>query len=381
MSQTSGRDWTRERWRKQYVREPLQHRAWPVMARGLRELLNALAEDDGTLVRDVDDPAEALLRGLNPQEYERELVQAALELLLRDGFLAGDEHSIWIPDLPRAQAQRDATTPAPERTAAPTDARQTSTQRVREFRARQRERNADSVPDPPVSGVAGDVAPEAGSVSDAVSSVSPAVSPSRGDSDLDPSESSEIERKKQKPDHPHHPSGARESVSSRAADVSSELVSTHWMDEEVSKFSRDPERALKLPVHERAAFLRAHPRLADALQPEHWPELVAVGAAFAEGSGQGKQYLGSYEKDEGVRRVVELLAVGFPQHGLEYVARTVPKQAWWTASGRRLGLSSLSPEVVRRNMPSEDGRPRILSPRVAKVLETAKQERKANGAA
>lgn len=153
------------------------------------------------------------------------------------------------------------------------------------------------------------------------------------------------------------------------------------MDEEVSKFSRDPERALKLPVHERAAFLRAHPRLADALQPEHWPELVAVGAAFAEGSGQGKQYLGSYEKDEGVRRVVELLAVGFPQHGLEYVARTVPKQAWWTASGRRLGLSSLSPEVVRRNMPSEDGRPRILSPRVAKVLETAKQERKANGAA
>src|SRR5260221_10897008 len=160
----SGRDWTKERWRKQYIREPLQHRAWPVMARGLRELLNALAEDDGTLVRDVDDPAEALLRGLNAQEYELELVQAALELLLRDGFLAGDEHSIWIPDLPRAQAQRDATAPSPERTTAPADARQTSTQRVREFRARQRERNADSVPDPPVSGGTGDVTPEAGSV-------------------------------------------------------------------------------------------------------------------------------------------------------------------------------------------------------------------------
>ena len=49
----TGRDWTKERWRKQYIREPLQHRAWPVLARGLRELLNALAEDDGTLVRDV----------------------------------------------------------------------------------------------------------------------------------------------------------------------------------------------------------------------------------------------------------------------------------------------------------------------------------------
>lgn len=153
------------------------------------------------------------------------------------------------------------------------------------------------------------------------------------------------------------------------------------MDEEVSKITRDPERALKLPVQERAEFLRAHPRLAGALEPERWPELVAVGAAFAEASGKGKQYLGSYDEDDGVRRLVELLAVGFPQQGLEYVARTLPKQAWWTASGKRLGLSSLSPEVVRRNMPSEDGRPRILSPRVAKVLEAAKQARKANGAA
>src|SRR5215216_6150379 len=100
MSPNSGRDWTKERWRKQYVREPLQHRAWPVMARGLRELLNALAEDDGLLVRDVADPVEALVRGLNPQEYEVELVQAAVELLLHDGFLAQDEHSIWIPELP-----------------------------------------------------------------------------------------------------------------------------------------------------------------------------------------------------------------------------------------------------------------------------------------
>jgi len=153
------------------------------------------------------------------------------------------------------------------------------------------------------------------------------------------------------------------------------------MDEEVSKVSRDPERALKLPVQERAAFLRAHPRLAGVLEPERWPEVEAIGAAFAEGSGQGKQYLGSYAKDDGVRRLVELLAVGFPQRGLEYVARTVPKQAWWTASGRRLGLSSLSPEVVCRNLPAEDGHARILSPRVAKVIEAAQREAKANGAA
>lgn len=134
-------------------------------------------------------------------------------------------------------------------------------------------------------------------------------------------------------------------------------------------------------MHERAVFLRSHPRLADALQPERWPEVEAIGAAFAEGSGQTKQYLGPYDKDEGVRRVVELLAVGFPQQSLEYVARVVPKQAWWTANGKRLGLSSLSLEVVRRNIPNEDGHARVLSPRVVKVLESAGRARTANGAA
>ena len=53
----TNRDWSKERWRKQYTREPLEERLWPVMARGLRELLNALAEDDGFLIRDADDPS------------------------------------------------------------------------------------------------------------------------------------------------------------------------------------------------------------------------------------------------------------------------------------------------------------------------------------
>ena len=376
----TGRDWTKERWRKQYIREPLQHRAWPVTARGLRELLNALAEDDGTLVRGVEEPLEALLRGLSAQEYEVELVQAAIELLLREGFLEQDEHSIWIPDLPRAQAQREMPVPLQERSPAVTDPRQTSTERVRAFRARQRERNG-SVSGPVVSGAGGNVAVRDGPGSEVVSSVSSSVSPSRGDSDLDPSGTSESQRKNQEVDHPHHPMDARGAVSSHAGDVSSELVSTHWMDDELSKFSRDPQQALKLPVQERAAFLRAHPRLAGALQPERWPELVAIGDAFAEGSGQGKQYLGTYDKDDGVRRLVELLATGFPQRGLEYVARVVPKQPWWTANGKRLGLSSLSLEVVRRNLPAEDGHARILSPRVARVIEAAQREGKASGAA
>jgi hypothetical protein len=377
----TSRDWTKERWRKQYIREPLQHRAWPVMARALRELLNALAEDDGTLVRDVEDPAEALLRGLHAQEYEVELVEAALGLLLREGFLASDEHSIWIPDLPRAQAQRDAPATTTDRSPPPAEARQTSTERVRAFRARQRERNAASVSSGAVSETGDGPQPDADDVSAAVAPVSSDVSPLRGDSHPESSEPSEIQRNSEKLDHPDQSSTARGIVSARPRDVSAELVSTRWTDDEVSKFVRNPEHALKLPVHERAVFLRAHPRLADALQPERWPEVEAIGTAFADGSGQTKQYLGPYDHDDGVRQIVELLAVGFPQRSLEYVARVVPKQAWWTANGKRLGLSSLSVEVVRRNMPDEDGRTRLLSPRVAKVLEGAALARKANGAA
>jgi hypothetical protein len=375
MSQSSGRDWTKERWRKQYVREPLQHRAWPVMARGLRELLNALAEDDGSLVRDVADPVEALLRGLNPQAYEVHLVHAAIELLLQDGFLAQDEHSIWIPDLPRSQAQREAMPPAAERTASSVAARQTSTERVRQFRERQRNAGAvsghvASTPALPVSTVSGSVSPSV-SVTD------------QQDSFLD------LDREKNR-EKGHPPQkracatpGVSSSVSSSASVTSVSLpsVSETETEEELKKLPRDLKEALALPAAERAALLRRRPELSGKVAPDRWPEVAAIAAAFAEGAGLPKLYLGPYEKDEGVRRVVELLAIGFPQNGLEYVARTVPKQLWWTAGGKRLGLSSLSPEVVRRNMPSEDGRPRVLSPRVAKVIEAAERERKAHGAA
>lgn len=211
----TGRDWTKERWRKQYIREPLQHRAWPVMARGLRELLNALAEDDGTLVRGAEDPVAALLRGLNAQEYELELVEAALGLLLREGFLEGDDHAIRIPDLPRAQAQREHVAAPSERPLAPTEARSTSTERVRAFRARQRERNAAGVSTAPVSEEATETAAPAEAVSSDVAAVSSSVSPSRGDRDLKPSGSSEIETKNKKLDH-LHPASASAAALGRA---------------------------------------------------------------------------------------------------------------------------------------------------------------------
>jgi len=41
------KDWAKERWRKLYLREALDQRLWSVMARGLRDYLIRLAEDDG----------------------------------------------------------------------------------------------------------------------------------------------------------------------------------------------------------------------------------------------------------------------------------------------------------------------------------------------
>jgi hypothetical protein len=136
-----------------------------------------------------------------------------------------------------------------------------------------------------------------------------------------------------------------------------------------------------MPAKERAAVVRIRPDLARSLCPERWPEVTAVASAYAEGAGLGAQFLGEYAADDGVKRIVELLSMGFPVAGLEYVARVVPKQPWWTEGGKRLGLSSLSAEVVRRNLPARSGHARVLSPRVAKVIEAAERERKANGAA
>lgn len=115
----------------------------------------------------------------------------------------------------------------------------------------------------------------------------------------------------------------------------------------------------------------AQPTLAAATQPERWPEVESVARLFARAAGQAEQRLGRYERDPGVRALVELYATGFTQPELERVAQIVPKTAWWSAQGKRLGLSSLSIEVVRRNLPG------MVSPQVAKVLEDVRLRREA----
>lgn len=63
----------------------------------------------------------------------------------------------------------------------------------------------------------------------------------------------------------------------------------------------------------------------------------------------------------------------FTQSELEHVVRALPGQSWWSEQGKRLGLSSLSIEVIRRNLP--DARRQPLSPEVARVLEAVRRRR------
>src|SRR6188768_1486004 len=110
------------------------------MARGLRDYLIRLAEDDGALIRDAGDPLEALLLALGAHADEADLVRGAIVLLRRDGFLSGGPRSMFVRNLPAAQTwePRPSVPPDPEaplRSAPATS----SNERVRQFRERQRQ--------------------------------------------------------------------------------------------------------------------------------------------------------------------------------------------------------------------------------------------------
>lgn len=88
-----------EKWRKLLCREPLEQRAWPVFARGLRDLLIRLAEDDGYLVPGPDE----LIVALQPHEEERLLIGSIVGLLLEDEFIVMREGGLYVRNLPKVQ--------------------------------------------------------------------------------------------------------------------------------------------------------------------------------------------------------------------------------------------------------------------------------------
>jgi hypothetical protein len=384
------KDWSKERWRKLYLREALEQRLWSVMARGLRDYLIRLSEDDGALIRDADDPVEALLTVLGAHEGEAELVRGAIELLRRDGFLGGGARALFVLNLAVAQSwevRMPVTASAPE-LAAEVPSPSTSAERVRRYRERLRlaasgalaavtgntaeavSCNAETV----TSGVTRDV------TATVTGNVSSGVTASRGSRNLNPSGSFlDLQKDKQLDLLP--PAERASAVTSTvtgnvSSSVTSRSTGEDEDDEEHLQFPRSRGEALKIGVAARAALVMSKPALAAVTQPEQWPEVISVAQVFARSAGAGEQRMGRYQRDPGVRALVELYAAGFTQLELERVAQVVPRQAWWSAQGKRLGLSSLSIEVVRRNLPGT-GPPREVSPQVAKVLEHVRRRREA----
>jgi hypothetical protein len=129
------RNWSRERWRKLYLRESAEQRgSWPLMARGVRDYLIRVAEDDGRVVSRGG--AARLLDVLGAQPTaERELAAHAIALLLEDGFLVeGEDGAIYVSNLPKAQGDNDA---AEDETTAP----MTDAERAKKYRQRKKERD------------------------------------------------------------------------------------------------------------------------------------------------------------------------------------------------------------------------------------------------
>lgn len=142
---TFGREpWAHE-CRRHYVREPLQHLTWPTMARGVRDLLNRFAEQDGKVVS-AEGWVERLTRALGAHEGELDRVRDALGLLVREGFLEVADGVVRVSAVLASQActAREVQTNEAARRAVdddgrePARGRQTSTERVRRHRARKR---------------------------------------------------------------------------------------------------------------------------------------------------------------------------------------------------------------------------------------------------
>jgi hypothetical protein len=145
----------------------------------------------------------------------------------------------------------------------------------------------------------------------------------------------------------------------------------------------DLESALKLPVFERAKLAVAKgSAMADYVEPNAWPEVRQVGEAYANATGQTGIRLGSYSRDAGVRAIVGLLATPYQPAELERAIRHLVSEPWWKAEGKSKGLSSLTPEVIRRalvNAPrSEDEQLSNMSPRVRELIEQRRAKEAGN---
>lgn len=199
-------DWSKERWVRQYRRESLKQRLWPVFCRGFRDYLQRHAHDDGTLLEGSDDPAGDLLRALGAHPDELELGRLFVEMLLEDEYLSLAEGRLWITNFEAAQQ------------GLPPGERPKSNDALRAKRYRERKKTRDGALDPVTEGRDGarDEGRSEGVTDPVTGGVAQPVTASRGESkDLASGKPGESQKSNQK---------EREPARARAASSSQQTV-------------------------------------------------------------------------------------------------------------------------------------------------------------
>lgn len=114
---------------------------------------------------------------------------------------------------------------------------------------------------------------------------------------------------------------------------------------------RSLETAKNIPLQERSRLVLDNPDLANWAQPQQWPEVVRVAGLLAEALSQAKPKLCDLGRDSGLQAIVGLFADGFTLDELEQACGVAKTDPWFRKERR--GLTSLTPEVVRRLLAPE----------------------------
>jgi hypothetical protein len=153
----------------------------------------------------------------------------------------------------------------------------------------------------------------------------------------------------------------------------------------------DLAEALLLPLQERAEWCVRRAIEADYWQPWRWPEVGRAAEAVRAAFGLAPLRLGtSYQRDSGLRAIVELYAASLTPEEFETAAALAPADAYFQEKRRR-GLASFTPEVVRRllasapqSSPSDEQQRRrkhaLLVEQLAQQRRAERSARRARGA-
>lgn len=123
-----------------------------------------------------------------------------------------------------------------------------------------------------------------------------------------------------------------------------------WRD----RAPRSLDEATEWPLEHRAQSCLTFSHNAEWANPHRWPEVIAVHEALTGALGHAPTRLCAMRADHGVKAVVQLFADGFTLDELLQVCAAAQHDDWWR-TGSPKGLSSLTPEVVRRTLAGAGG--------------------------